>query len=307
MSKSKNYCFTFNNYTDADYTDIKKYIQDDPKINYSIIGKEVGEKGTPHLQGFIQYKNQRTFKTIKKVFDKKVHIERCKGTAFDNYIYCSKDKNYEEFYTENRPKKKGTRTDLTDIKEYICENLDKMSLNEIKLEKGDNYQQIKFIENMYRTLKSVAAEEEFLEGLEGANLNEAQTSILEVLNSQNDRQILWVCDREGGKGKSFLAKYLIKEYNALVYTGATTKDMAYIYNYEKYVVFDFSRSKEGYEPYNFIEQLKNGVLISQKYESEIKKFKPPKIICFSNFYPDTDKLSEDRWVIQDISNDKFLL
>lgn len=88
------------------------------------------------------------------------------------------------------------------------------------------------------------------------------------------------------------------KYNAAYFTNGKTSDIAYAYNNENIIVFDFSRSNEDRINYQVIEQLKNGLLFSGKYSSKNKVFDTPYIICFSNFHPDRDKLSEDRWNIK---------
>ena len=43
-----------------------------------------------------------------------------------------------------------------------------------------------------------------------------QKDAINKLNEQNDRQILWIVDEEGGKGKTTLCKYLIFNNDALI-------------------------------------------------------------------------------------------
>lgn len=57
-----------------------------------IIGKEIADSGTPHLQGYIELtKKSRPLGLFKL---KRIHWEKAKGTKEENIIYCSKeDKN----------------------------------------------------------------------------------------------------------------------------------------------------------------------------------------------------------------------
>lgn len=108
--RSRNFCYTLNNYTDDEYLMLKMIGYD-----YHVLGKEVGESGTPHIQGYIHFKNARSWNAVKKMM-KRWHIDPCKGSPEQNINYCTKDKNYEEIGT--RPKQ-GKRTDLDEIKDDI--------------------------------------------------------------------------------------------------------------------------------------------------------------------------------------------
>jgi len=89
ISPAKRWCFTLNNYTEEDISSIVLKVQH--FCDLSIIGKEIGELGTPHLQGFIKFKFK---KRPIGVFDiKGMHFEKCKGTDKENYEYCSKEGN----------------------------------------------------------------------------------------------------------------------------------------------------------------------------------------------------------------------
>ncbi len=49
--------------------------------------------------------------------------------------------------------------------------------------------------------------------------------------------------------------------------------------------------------YEVIESVKNGIVYNTKYESEMRVYKIPHVIVFSNERPDETKLSHDRWDI----------
>lgn len=91
MSRSLGWCMTLNNYTDEEYTQILE-----TECQYVIIGKEIGEQGTPHLQGFIQFnKPGKTLAALKKI-NARAHWEATKGNVEQNYDYCSKEGNFAE-------------------------------------------------------------------------------------------------------------------------------------------------------------------------------------------------------------------
>lgn len=89
MSKQKNWCFTVNNYTDADVQTIKCV-----DYSYLVFGYEVGDSGTPHLQGFITFEKNMRLSAVTKLFQ--AHWTPARGTAEQNFKYCSKQGNFIE-------------------------------------------------------------------------------------------------------------------------------------------------------------------------------------------------------------------
>lgn len=97
MSRSRKYVFTINNYTDDDIARLSNM-----GTLYLCYGKETGENGTPHLQGFLYYKNSKSFNAIKKNLPR-AHLEIAKGSVAQNVEYCSKDGDFTEL--GKRPRK----------------------------------------------------------------------------------------------------------------------------------------------------------------------------------------------------------
>lgn len=134
-------------------------------------------------------------------------------------------------------------------------------------------------------------------------LREWQKWIVERLDAQNNRQILWVYDKDGAKGKSVLTNWLMDNRKAFMFNGGRMADIAHAYNEEEYVVVDLPRSMDQeFTPYKAMECFKDGRIFSPKYNSCMKRFKSCKVVVFSNNLPNRKKLSEDRWDIIDISS-----
>lgn len=69
MAKSRNFQFTLNNYTQEHEDKLKKMF-DDKKLLCVQYGREVGESGTPHLQGYVNLKYGKTITAMNKFFTK---------------------------------------------------------------------------------------------------------------------------------------------------------------------------------------------------------------------------------------------
>lgn len=88
-SRAKRWCFTLNNPTFSEENDLQQNVR--IQAEYCIYGRERGELGTRHLQGFITFQTRKAFKTVKKIVGDRAHLETTKGTVKQNQDYCSKD------------------------------------------------------------------------------------------------------------------------------------------------------------------------------------------------------------------------
>lgn len=131
--RPRNVCFTLNNYTD---NDVSKIVNNADKFSYLIFGKETGESGTPHLQGYAEWKESRAMSTWKKLLGDRIHLEERMGSAMQAAEYCKKENNFSEF---GEISKQGNRSDLGKIGEEIIAG---KSLKDIALENPGTF--IKF-------------------------------------------------------------------------------------------------------------------------------------------------------------------
>lgn len=144
--------------------------------------------------------------------------------------------------------------------------------------------------------------------LEDKELRPIQVELIEILKPEpDDRTIHWVFDKEGGAGKTTLAKHLCLKYpNEVLYLTGKAADMKYGVtkhlekNDLKIVLIDLTRSIENFVSYEGIEAIKNGIFYNTKYESGMVVFNCPHVVIFANFEPELGKLSADRWNIIEI-------
>lgn len=85
-TKSTAWVFTLNNYTSAECNALLS-----KDVRGLAVGKEVGESGTPHLQGAICCHEQSTLAHMKRIVGQRAHIEPMYGTWEEARAYALKD------------------------------------------------------------------------------------------------------------------------------------------------------------------------------------------------------------------------
>jgi len=127
-----------------------------------------------------------------------------------------------------------------------------------------------------------------------------------IVEPANKRIVNWYWEPIGGTGKSSFCKYLCSKYNAIYIDEGKKSDLLnIIFNVKKLnsksvICIDIPRDNGNNCSYKAIEQIKNGMICNTKYETGMRLFNSPHVVIFSNFPPDTDKLSADRWNVVEI-------
>lgn len=87
---SRRWCFTINNFKEADIATLSQI-----PCSYLIYGKEIGEEGTPHLQGYATFKDNKRLAGMKKLHPT-AHWEIAIADSTKNIEYCSKEGEFTE-------------------------------------------------------------------------------------------------------------------------------------------------------------------------------------------------------------------
>jgi len=104
--------FTLNNYTD-DEQEALRVLGAGEQVNYLVFGREVGETGTPHLQGYVEWTSGVSVATSRRRLGGRAHVEMRMGTSSQAADYCKKDGEFEESGTISQP---GRRSDMEALK-----------------------------------------------------------------------------------------------------------------------------------------------------------------------------------------------
>lgn len=287
---SRNWCWTWNNPPAA--------LPDIPNERYSSWQLEKGDNGTLHWQGYTEFTKPTRLAAIKSVWPS-VHAEFRRGTAEQARDYTRKDDT-----RQDGPWERGTfttaagkRSDLEDFKLAVRAGTSKRDLFEAHADVCAKYP--RFVAEYQRLVR-----EDNITRLNDytPRLPWQQSVLTTVQGAVDERSITWVYDAVGNHGKTYLATHLVDKYGAFYTNGGKAVDLTYAYEGQPIVIFDYVRDSKDYVNYGVIEQLKNGILMSTKYESGMKRFTKPHVLVLANFRPDVSKMSADRWKIIELNS-----
>lgn len=293
------YAFTLNNYTPREVDHISNLVNDD-RVSYVIFGREVGENGTPHLQGFIKLVSSMRLVAVKTLVSSRAHFEQCRGTSAHNITYCKKDGDFVEFGTPPS-EDQGKRNDIVAIKAWILELGHPPSAHEwYNSEFAMHYMKWgrKLGEMAKAILPSPPVEH-------GEPRDGWQTDLFDYLDSPpSPRSVKFIVDHNGDSGKSWFARWFLNKYPEKTQYMRPGKrdDMAFAIDDSKTVfLFDVPRSQMETFNYSILEQLKDKMVFSAKYESTLKQFRNNvHVVVMCNETPNMNALSRDRYDIVDV-------
>jgi len=292
------WCFTWNNYTDESINVINAFFS--AKCTYGIFGKEVGETGTPHLQGFFVLRRASRFTGIARHLPG-VHLEKTRATTQEALDYCKKDGDYVEY--GHPPVNQGQRSDLQAAldwgESFLRDNNRAPSERDIALAFPGIYLRYPRFTRLFELRAPVAP---FAE--RDGQPNEWQLELEGILDGEaDDRSILFYVDEDGGKGKTWFQKYYFEKHPATTQILSIGKrdDLAYaVQEHCRVFFFNIPRGQMQFLQYSILESIKDRHVMSTKYESRMKRISTNNhVVVFSNEYPDHTALTADRIVVKD--------
>lgn len=269
--KYRDWTWTYNNWSEPALASILDNLVG-TQLAY-VIGIEVADSGTPHLQGYFYFENPQHFSTVKRILLDKAHIMKSRGNQHQNWVYCTKDGLYlyegmEPWMEARTSKPKPSKTPNWDAMEARLK--------------------IKFSEEKLRPW---------------------QRDIVNMVSEEpDDRVINWYHEPHGNVGKSWLLKYIATNCEGVTLVSGKATDIYHaIFTMKvkdivpKIIMVDVPRAGKKFVSYAAIESLKNGLLFNSKYETGMCNFESPHVIVMSNSPPDLSDFSIDRWNVVDMS------
>jgi len=275
------------NPTDAEYGTLHEI---STRVAYLVFADEIAPTTlTPHFHAFCIFKTNQRFHAVKALFPR-ADIRPCNGTSAECRAYVTKgdlrDGNPTNLVEYGQlPGVVGKTNQYDTFRDWVLAQPIKPSAAQVAY-----HFPAMFLRN--------ARTQIFIDCLYPLPLPEVpvyrpyQQQLADILDGPVDpRKIYFVVDPVGNSGKSWFAHAYYKSRPGAVQilSGGKRDDLAFAIDEHKSVfLFDLPRSTFEFFQYPILEQLKNGLIFSNKYESRMKTLTllHPHIVVFSNEYPD---------------------
>ncbi|AKV62289.1 putative replication initiation protein [Mytilus sp. clam associated circular virus] len=301
MSQAKRWCFTINNPTPAEEESLFLHgtnIDHPPcDFKYLVFGRETGESGTPHLQGYFELVKKLRIHQIKGTLGfERSHLEVARGTSLQASDYCKKENAFEEFGA--LPPPPGNAAHFAQLREWVAAQPSKPTIKDV----WDVFPTLaaRYNRAVMECIDLFGKKPVLVEG----DLRLWQLRLDGIANQEaDDRRVIFVIDPEGNKGKSWLVSYWLSTRDDTQFMSVGKRDdLAYAVDISTCLfVFDIPRGNMQYIQYGIFEQLKNRVVFSNKYSSQTKiLLNTPHVFVFANELPDMNALSADRYKVINI-------
>lgn len=136
-----------------------------------------------------------------------------------------------------------------------------------------------------------------------------------ILEQEPDhRTIYWIWEPVGASGKTLFTKMMHLELDGVIFINGKGHDIRHcVADYTtrtgahpKRVLMNVPRVNKDYVSYEALENVKDMAFYSGKYEGCIVNGPNPHVVIFANDRPDKEKMSEDRWKIGRIVEEKIV-
>lgn len=234
--KGRGWCFTINNPTEAEYEQLAALKK---RCDYLVAGREIGESGTHHLQGYCYKESTLRFRELKAILPRAyLAIARAKGKkAHLAWDYCKKDGDFIEF---GEPPAQGKRTDLHEFMDQVNDG----EYDEFTLMKAHPTVTAKYDSWCRKYVQYSVIENELV--APNIELRKWQEEIKQELDGEiQDRRVIWVWSEDSRTGKSTFMKWLHAVYKRKMMSTdeLRKKDVLCAYNNHRIVHIDLTRDQ----------------------------------------------------------------
>jgi len=269
------------------------------KATYKCYAEHIGKKTEfKHYHAYVHFPNSRKRSDMVRAFGENVRIMNSGDQTCRSYIRDQAEESFVEFGKpqETRSEKKDSLLELLDAG-HTWETL----LRDRSETALANSHKRAFIDDYVDMRKK----QQFIKDYRQPEWRPWQQHLLDVLAGPvHPRHIVWYYNPEGDAGKSEIWLWASIQSDILIMNcWGTDKDLTGSFNergrgkYIRSIMIDIPAENIPKINYGFLEIMKNGVVITEKYHSTVQYNPRPHIICLSNDKPDVTRMVTNRWDI----------
>jgi len=301
-SQVRCWCFTLNNPTDAERDCLERLVSDQycppgysgsARVSFIVFGREhfgpqpepidLDAAWTPHFQGYVEFTSKLALTSVKQFLGSRAHIEPRSGTQDQAITYCSKE--------DTTPFRAGEPIANSGDSGRAAERA-RWSDAYLAARNGDfDAIPADILIRSYRTLHEIHDDAKWEESARSRPRLDLQpykwqADALGIIAAPvHPRKIHFVTDPAGNTGKSYFCHHLCRDVpGAVVLHPGRAVDLAYLLKQPpRVVLLDCSRDvRHADVPWRFLEDLKNGCVVSTKYSGQVKSFSPCHVMVLTN-------------------------
>lgn len=299
---SKGWCFTCFYDGDEQHDVALLHLQllsDSPDCAYIVAGREsCPTTGRTHFQGYVYFNRRLALSSVRNLLPQS-HLTRARGSVADNRAYCTKDGDFEEFGTPPAHEP-GKRSDLDAFRDWCLQQQRKPNERVLAREFPGLF--LRYRQSLLRMVELLCPQSSICDGSPNPGW---QSELLESISlPASDRTVDFFVDPNGGSGKSWFCQYAYSTLEGVQVLGPGKRDdLAYAIREENWIfLFNIPRGSMEFLNYGLLEQIKDRMVLSSKYESKMKILENvPHVVVFCNEMPDMTKMTQDRYVIHELS------
>lgn len=302
--RGHNWCFTYNNWTGEDVKKIE-CLHAEGHARYVVFGYErAPTTGTPHLQGYVSFNKQLRIAQVKELIGARAHCELARGTPEQNRAYCTKDDG--PFWESGElPAAQGSpKSKIEQFVEWVEKFCMENGRGPREHEYGIEFPQlfVQYRNNLAALVEMHSPTPDIQDGV----LKDWQIDLLtKLMLDADDRTIVFMVDPQGGAGKTWFQRYMISQHweKTQILSIAKRDDIAHAVDASKSIfLFNVPRGGMEFLQYTILEQIKDKMVFSPKYNSKMKFMGGNvHVVVFCNEEPDYNKMSSDRYDVQRLS------
>lgn len=299
--QSSRWVFTLNNPSQEDKDHVAN-LGEHELVRYLIVGRERGAGGTPHFQGFVIFNRSVRRSRVSGLLPR-AHLEITRGTSEQASTYCKKEGDFDEYGTF--PTNNTTNKYLDELYKWGDEFIETQGRapTSPEIARAHPTAYLRY-PRVCRLFEARAPQPNIRDGTPRQWQAELET---ELSAEADDRSVRFFVDLDGGKGKSWFQGWYLTKYpqKTQILSIGKRDDIAHVIDPTKSVFFfNVPRGGMEYLQYTILEQLKDRIVFSPKYNSKTKFLSHvPHVVVFCNEMPDYTKMSVDRYQVTQEYND----